>query len=391
MSPPQKILSRLFVKVLEERLKESSPLIQVLLGPRQVGKTTGLGLVEKQFEKDFHYANADEALSFSPQWIDEQWQQAKLKSGTPILVIDEVQKILHWSEHIKALWDLERRNKSNFRLVLSGSSSLSLATGLEESLAGRFEVIPVYHWNYIECKKFFDLTLDQYLYFGGYPVAIKLRKNFHRWQSYMKQSIIETVIGKDILRLASVRKPALFRQAFEVISSYPAQEISLNKILGQLQEGGNVDLVKHYLTLFEGAFLFRSVQKFTSSGVSKKASSPKIIPLCPALYSYQLGPQDLSNPDLRGHIFEACVGAELVKLPGQLFYWREDGNLEVDFIYKNGMKLYAIEVKSGRKRSSKSMTEFVKRNPKAKTVFISPESFEQFAKDPEEYLLKVTF
>lgn len=391
MSTHQKILPRAFVTELKMRLRERSPLIQVLLGPRQVGKTTGLELVERAFQKDFHYANADEALALSPNWIQEQWQQAKLKSDTPILAIDEVQKVPHWSEYIKALWDAERRNRNPFRLVLSGSSSLSLMTGLEESLAGRFEVIPVYHWNYLECKKFFRLTLDQYLLYGGYPEAMRLRRDFRRWQAYMKQSIIETVIGKDILRLASVRKPALFRQAFEVVASYPAQEVSLNKILGQLQEGGNVDLVKHYLTLFEGAFLFKSLQKYSSSGgVGRKASSPKIIPLCPSLYSYKLGPHDLSNTDLRERVFEACVGAELVKLQGQLFYWREDGTLEVDYIYQNGTHLYAIEVKSRRIRSTKGVSEFIKRNPKAKLVFISIDHFEKFLKDPEDFLLKAS-
>ncbi len=390
MSSQRNILSRAFVSELRTRLREKSPLIQVLLGPRQVGKTTGLGIIEKYFEKDLHYANADEALSHSSLWIDEQWQKAKLMSDTPILVIDEVQKILQWSEHIKALWDHEKRNKKSFRLILSSSSSLSLTAGLEESLAGRFEIIPVYHWSYVECKKHFNFTLDQYLLFGGYPESVRFIKNFKRWQNYLKQSIIETVIGKDILRLASVKKPALFRQAFEVISSYPAQEVSLNKILGQLQEGGNVDLVKHYLTLFEGAFLFKTIQKYSPSSISQKSSSPKIIPLCPALYSYKLGLQDLTNSELRGHIFEACVGAEFVKLQGQLFYWREGGDFEVDFIYQNGTLLYAIEVKSGRKRNTKGMVEFVNRNPKAKAVFITSENFESFVKDPEGFLLKVS-
>ena len=201
-------LKRHFVTLLEERLQEDHPLIQVILGPRQVGKTTGAQMLSGA--QEVHYATADDSLSQTADWITEQWQTAKLKSESPVLIIDEIQKVIAWSDRIKALWDAEKRRKGNLKLVLLGSSSLSLQRGLEESLAGRFEVIPVYHWTYGESKKQFSYQMDDYLVYGGYPESARFRGNYPRWQSYLKNAIIETVIGKDILRQNTVRKPALF-------------------------------------------------------------------------------------------------------------------------------------------------------------------------------------
>jgi len=376
---------RQMVKTLSDRLREKSPLIQVLLGPRQVGKTTA---VEQCIEKfpNTHYATADENLAPSPEWIDEHWQIALQKSKHPILVIDEVQKVLSWSDRIKGLWDKERKRGSNFKLVLLGSSSLSLSQGLEDSLTGRFELIQMPHWSYFESAKCFNYSIEDYLVFGGYPKAADFKDNYRRWQTYLQSSIIETVIGKDILRHAVVRKPGLFRQTFEVLSNYPAQEISYNKILGQLQESGNVDLVKYYISLFAGAFLFRAIEKFSGSVITKKGSSPKILPLAPSLYSYQMGPRDLTDPEIFGRVFECAVGSDLSRLPGQLFYWREGGLLEVDFIYQDGKTVYAIEVKSGRKKSTRGIEAFRKKYAKTRYIIITRENYYDFSKDTEIFL-----
>lgn len=375
---------RQFVTLLESRLRESSPLIQAILGPRQVGKTTGIEMLLDALDGTY-YVTADDALFHNQEWIAEQWQRALQAHPKPILIIDEIQKIMHWSEVIKSLWDSAKRKKIPIKLVLLGSSSLNLSQGLDESLAGRFEIIPVAHWGYEESRIAFDYNLEDYMIYGGYPAAARFTKNFDRWQAYLKGSIIESVISKDILRQRTVRNPALFRQSFEIIAAYPAQEISYNKLLGQLQERGNIDLVKHYIELFEGAFLFKTLEKFSGSIQVKKSSSPKILPLCPSLYTFQMGSNDLENPDVRGRLFEACVGGELAQLPGELMYWR-DGKYEVDYIYKRGKELIAIEVKSGYKKSTLGMTEFIKRNPIAKKLFISFENFSQFAKAPEKFL-----
>jgi predicted AAA+ superfamily ATPase len=382
-----KIIKRRFVGTLEQRLSEDAPLIQVILGPRQVGKSTGVEMVSG-FKGRTFYATADDALSHSSSWISEQWQAAKLASAEPILVLDEVQKVMQWSDQIKALWDAEKRKRSSFRLVLLGSSSLSLMRGLEESLAGRFEVISVPHWGLDESMRAFGYGIEEFLVYGGYPVSARFADSYDRWRDYLKNSIIETVIGKDIMRQGTVRKPALFRQAFELLCAYPAQEVSYNKLLGQLQDKGNTDLIKHYIELFEGAFLFKALHKYSGSKIRQKASSPKILPLCPALYSYQSGEKDLFDPEVRGHVFEAAVGAELAKLPGELYYWRDQGSFEVDFVYVQGREVIAVEVKSGRKKSARGMSKFLETYPKAKPLFVQPEHLLELSRDAAGFIAR---
>jgi uncharacterized protein len=271
-----KTIKRGFTEKLQTRLAQDLNFLQVVTGPRQIGKTTGLEQIVAQWHGTSIMVTADELRAPNRDWIDLQWQRARQLGPGTLLVIDEVQKIPQWSSSIKYLFDQDRRA---LKVVLLGSASLTMQQGLKESLAGRYEILHAHHWNLHECRESLGWSLDEYLKFGGYPAAGELIADVDRWQSFMKNSIIEPVLFKDILDLASINKPALFRQTFELAMAYPAQEISLQKILGQLQDRGNVTTIKHYLELLEGAFLLKTLQKFTGSEVKKRASSPKIVPL----------------------------------------------------------------------------------------------------------------
>lgn len=369
-----------FVTDLRKRLEEKGPLIQVILGPRQVGKTTGIRHCQELLKADTVYVSADDLPVHGRLWLIEQWQKARTKGRGTILIIDEIQKIGNWSETIKKLWDETRRG--DIKVVLLGSSSLELQRGLTESLAGRYEAIQVHHWNFHESRTIRKLPLEQYLEFGGYPGSYALLKDEERFRNYVLQSIIDRVIDKDILSLARVKSPALFRQSFEILCSYPAQEISFTKLLGQLQEGGNVELVKYYITLFEGAFLIKALQKYSTKPIKTRVSSPKILPMCPALTLVSAKPHET------GRQLELAVGALLARNFRNLHYWRDGAN-EVDFIAEDKTGLYAIEVKSGRRKSSHGLDVFLKRHAKAKPVFIDLENFEAFDKDPKAFLLRV--
>ncbi len=372
---------------LEKRLQEESPLIQVILGPRQVGKTTGvLQCLDRLKSFPHHYVSAEDHLSPSSIWLEEQWQKAVQISDKTILVIDEIQKVPQWSSVIKKLWDEQKRKKkTHLKVVLLGSASLSIQKGLTESLTGRFELLRVFHWNYVETQALCGWPLEKYLQWGGYPASYSLVEDPSRFREYILHSILETVIGKDILHLSRVRSPALFRQAFEILSQYPACEISYNKLLGQLQEKGNVELVKYYIELYEGAFLLKTLQKFSLKAHLEKSSSPKVLLLCPALVT-ALGFSG-ATPQNQGRLFELCVGTELLKTGGELTYWRE-GNFEVDYVLKLGQTLYAIEVKSGKEKSPRGLEIFQKKNPKAKILFITPENFPIFSQDIVSFLKK---
>jgi hypothetical protein len=350
-----------------------------------VGKTTGIRQLLAKWKGASLYASADEILSAGDGWIREKWQEAILRGPGTLLVLDEIQKAAAWSETLKGL--IDGKTAGAPRLAILGSSSLLMQKGLTESLAGRFELTRVNHWGLGELKAAFGYDLPRYLVYGGYPGAVEYERDWGRWYAYLKDSIVETVMGKDIVLHGRVAKPALFRQAFELACRYPAQELSYTKFLGTLQDRGNTELVKHYLDLFASAFLVRTVDKYASRP-HRRLSSPKLLPLCPALAAMHEGPGVLQDPAKMGRHFEAAVGAVLSRLPGSLYYWRS-GAAEVDWVYVDAGRLIAIEVKSGRKRSPRGLEAFREEFPKARPVFIDRENFAMFDRDPLAFLDKL--
>lgn len=382
-----KTINREFTDILNKRLSENLNFIQVVIGPRQVGKTTGLKQIVSEWSGQTHMVTADELAVPNNEWITLQWQRAEQKGPGTLLVIDEIQKIPQWSSTVKYLFDQDRRK---LKVVLLGSASLSLQKGLKESLAGRYEVIHANHWNLKECQEYLGWSLQEFLKYGGYPAAGELIGDVERWKSYIKNSIIEPVLFKDIMGLSSVAKPALFRQTFELAMSYPAREISLQKILGQLQDSGNVTTIKHYLELLEGAFLIKVLQKYSGSEMQKRASSPKIVPLNTALIHAFCDPGNMdSDPEWRGMVFESAVGAALSSVSGgALYYWR-DGKYEVDYVLCLDKKVYAIEVKSGRRKNMNGLAQFITRYKDSRPVIIDTNNVEALLKtaDPGELFL----
>ncbi|MDO9309777.1 MAG: ATP-binding protein [Deltaproteobacteria bacterium] len=373
---------RPFVAQLEKRISTGQPLIQVLVGPRQVGKTTGIRQLLARYPHGSHYANADDLLVTDRSWLLEQWQKARLLGDGALLVVDEIQKVPNWSEALKALWD---KGPGMLRVIVLGSSSLQIQTGLTESLAGRFELTRIYHWNYAELKLAFGYDLERFLMYGGYPGSVPYEDEYDRWYAYLKDSIVEAVIGKDILMNRKVGNPALFRQAFEILCRYPAQEISYTKLLGQLQDKGNTDLIKYYIELYAGAFLIHPLEKYSAKGWLTRSSTPKILIACPALYTLTEGSHVLDDPEKRGRLLELAVGAQLLQLPGELYYWREK-NAEVDFVYRYQGELYAVEVKSGRRRTAKGLDMFLKQFPDANAIILTTDNFPAFSEAPLKFL-----
>lgn len=344
--------------------------IHVIIGPRQVGKTTAVKQISSSIGLSTKYVSADGQISRAPEWLTIEYNNA-LNESVELFIVDEIQKVENWTEALKCVWD--SRESGGMKVVVLGSSSLDLHRGLSESLAGRFFLHRFFHWNIAETNNLFTMSLEDYLKYGGYPGSYALLENKKDWLHYIKNSIVDAVVSKDILAFASVKSPALFRQAFDLICSYAAQEISYTKLLGQLQNKGNTDLVKNYIQLFESAYLIKSLQKFSLKPNKKKSSSPKLFPLCPALYSSAV---DLDcNDEYFGHAFEILILNLLLKLPGEVYYWRER-NAEVDFIYKEGSKIYAIEVKYSKMRGNRGLEEFISKYPQAKTFIITKDNYE---------------
>lgn len=386
------------VKEIASRLNETRLRIQVVIGPRQVGKTTAVKQALKRYGQPFAYRLAD-GLGINPLvWLESEWQNARLQAhthGEYLLVIDEIQKIPGWSEVVKRLWDEDTFEDRTLKVLILGSSRLLLENGLNESLEGRFELIEVWHWSYEQMRDAFGFSIDEYVLWGGYPGAAPYVGNEDRWRAYLRDSIIEPSISRDILQLERISKPALLRQLFSLGCSYSARILSYQKMLGQLQDAGNSTTLAHYLKLLGEAGLVMGIEKFYEEEVRTKASSPKLAVCNTALMTATLpyGFAELkSRPDLWGHLFESAVGAHLVLGSRQknirLKYWNV-GNKEVDFILQKGDCLSALEVKSAEINRVSGLNVFKSKYPRAKVHLIGspgqpPDQF--FVRGAEELL-----
>ena len=354
---------------LKSRLSEARDKIQTISGPRQVGKSTMIKQVLQETDIPYLSVIADNVPKTDTFWISEMWSSARArmkatKASEFLLVIDEVHKLNNWSEAIKKEWDEDTRNDINMKVVILGSSRLLLKDGLTESLAGRFELIRMPHWSYNEMHEAFGLDLEQFIYFGGYPGGAKYVHDERRWRKYIKDSIVAPAIERDILTTKTIYKPALMRQLFDLGCMYSGKELSLNKMLGQLQDAGNVTTLANYLNTLGEARLLCGLQKYARDEARKYNSVPKLMVYNTALLTAQTNTtfhKTFTTPNLWGRWVESAVGAHLLNQADEydykLYYWREN-NDEVDFIVESGEQQIAIEVKSGRRRTNNGLKVF---------------------------------
>lgn len=346
-------------EVAAARLLEPRRFIQVLAGPRQVGKTTLAKQLAEALGFPTHYASADAALGFDRSWIAAQWEIGRGRTTEDdqeraLLILDEVQKITGWSDVVKALWDEDTASGIRLKVVVLGSAPLLVRRGLSESLAGRFELIRITHWSFSEMRAAFGWGLKRFIYFGGYPGSAELAEDETRWREYILDSLIETTLSRDVLLLNPVTKPALLRQLFRLGCEYSGQVLSYNKMLGQLQDAGNTTTLAHYVELLGAAGMLSGLQKYSGSQVRRRGSSPKLLVHNTALMSAVLGvPRNdaYSDPTIWGRLVETAVGAHLLNSGTELFYWRE-GNREVDYVVATRLRPLALEVTSGRRKDS---------------------------------------
>ena len=401
-TPRAQAFERGQAEILSARLAEPRRFLQVVAGARQVGKTTLVQQVLDRLDVPSVFVSADEPTVGDTAWLSAQWDRARIaaseagKAGA-VLALDEVQKILGWSETVKRLWDEDSRARRPLKVVLLGSAPLLMQQGLTESLAGRFENLHVPHWSYAEMQAAFGFSLEQYLYFGGYPGAAPLIKDPQRWRRYLLDSLIETTIARDVLLMTRVDKPALLRRLFELGCRYSGQVLSYTKMLGQLQDAGNATTLAHYLELLSGAGMLTGLQKFAGQAVRQRGSSPKLQVLNTALMTAQSGlshDEARTDREFRGRLVESAVGAHLANAAAggecELFYWRERSQ-EVDFVVRVGRAVTAIEVKSGRAPDAfPGLGAFAETFKPKRTLLVGGDgiSLEEFLTRPVQHWLK---
>ena len=378
------------VETLFQRLKEPPRQLVALFGPRQTGKTTIVRQVLSRIEAPSRYLSVDDPTptdiripssdmrATPPRLLPGRraeslihcWEEARREAERSprgfVLAIDEIQKIPGWSDTVKGLWDADRSRNLPLHVIILGSAPLLVQSGLAESLAGRFERIPVTHWSFPEMASAFHFDLPTYLYFGGYPGASTLARDEQRWRDYILSAIVEPNIERDILSMTRVDKPALMKRLFELGSSYSGQILSLTKIVGQLQDAGNTTTLARYLELLSSAGLLKGLQNWSNQAHRRRASIPKLMVLNTALMTAGSGysfVEARADRTFWGRIVESAVGAHLVNTATtdiRVHYWRHR-SLEVDFVLQRGSRTVAIEVTDGRQVHTSAGAEEFKR------------------------------
>jgi predicted AAA+ superfamily ATPase len=345
------------LKILLGRFKEPPPRnIQLITGPRQVGKTDTLLKLSKRLGRKALYSAADSPESSLPGYWERLWQYVRnieSENGEAFLLIDEIQHLENWSVRLKGEWDKVLRNKENIHLIASGSSAFHLGKGSKESLFGRIEKLTISHWNAAALKKAFGLTKEdavlQIVSTGAYPGAMRFINDKQRWAAYIQDAIIDPAISHDIFNLSDVRRPALLKQVFALAAASPSQIVSLNKLQGQLQDKGALDTLSQYLSLLEESFLIASLDKYAATPIKRRSSPPKLIPLSnalPAVMDPRGIPEQSKSPERFGFWVENAIIAHCYNAGQNTFYWREKG-IEVDVVIEGSWGNWAIEVKSG--------------------------------------------
>ena len=390
---------RALLSTIRKELSRPTPVIQVLIGPRQVGKTTIAKQVQESIGIPNAYATADSPVPLDSAWIETRWRlavaEAAAGAGPVLLILDEVQKVRGWSEILKFLWD-NRPSKPEMRVLILGSSSLLMQEGLIESLAGRFFLHRCSHWSYPECRDAFGWSLEQWIYFGGYPGAVSFTEDESSWKRYIADSLIETVLARDVLQMSKIAKPVLLRHLFALAATLPAQCVSYTKMLGQLQDAGNTTTLANYLKLLEFAFLASGLELFSQGKQRKRGSSPKLILWNNALVnalSTRTCAESIGDEIWWGRLVENAVGAHwcnnLHSVEYTITYWRA-GNHEVDYVVARGRDIWAIEVKSGRSGKVSGLDRFLSRYPKARPLLVGGQGIPLetfFSKDAASWLV----
>jgi len=378
-------------ELLLQRLRERAPgRIQLLTGPRQVGKTTLLLEIAGQFGDAAIYAAGDEPDAALPGFWERRWADAEARAqrGTAVLLLDEIHHLSDWAKRLKGYWDRQHRRRAPIHVVATGSSALRVTTGSRESLAGRFERMVLSHWSAASLASVFQLSAHEaamsLVRFGSYPGSVALIGDPARWRAYVRDAIIEPAIGRDLLALGAIRRPALLRQVFAVAAGFPAQIVSLQKLQGQLQDKGALETVAHYLALLQDAYLVAPLERFSTRAHRRRAAPPKLVTLNNALLSamHPDGPPDPARePERFGFWVENACLAFGVNQGQRVTYWREEP-LEIDAVLEGSWGEWAIEVKTGRfdAQSLRGLLEFCRRNPKFIPLVISAPGDEEIAR-----------
>ena len=329
-------------RTIEQEFIESTKSYPVvtIIGPRQSGKTT---LARTVFASKA-YVNLEipeeRALATSdPKRFLRQFPQGA--------ILDEIQRVPQLISYIQAIVDEQDQNGL---FILTGSHQLELQQEITQSLAGRTGMLKLLPLSLIELRNIqADFSLEQQIYYGGYPRIYKNNippKRFYR-------DYVQTYVERDVKKIINIKDLEQFQRLLSLCAARVGQVIDYTAMANEL--GITRDTVKSWLSVLKASFLITTLPPYFENFGKRIIKTPKLYFTDVGLVSYLLGIQEFSqiaHHPLRGQLFENLVLLELMKLhynrgeDTKFYFYRDNHQNGIDILFQQGLHLNAIEIKS---------------------------------------------
>lgn len=355
----------------------------ILLGPRQVGKTTLLQMLKEKTDKELLYLNCDDN-DIKKLLTDVNIHTLQRIIGKhEVVLIDEAQRVMNIGMTLKLIAD----QMPHIQLIITGSSSLDLANMVHEPLTGRkfeYMLFPlsmgeiVNHMGYLETKR----SLNDFLIFGTYPDVINNKGN----EREVLNNLTSSYLFKDIFMYQDIRKPGFIEQLLEALALQLASEVSYNELAQLLRTDPHT--VQRYISLLEKAFVIFRLRSYSRNARNELKKSRKI-------YFYDNGIRNaiisnfspVNTRNDAGLLWENFFIAERLKylhyhkIFSERYFWRTTQQQEIDYLEESDGVLHAFEIKLNPGKNVKFPVTFTKNYAGAKCSVVHPENYLDFLID----------
>ncbi len=372
------MIQRLLEPVIKERLFKRKAV--VVVGPRQVGKTTLLNLLTEDLGKKKLFLNCDEPDVRELLTLPNSAQLQVLLGTAEIVLIDEAQRVKDIGITLKLMID----NFPDKQIIVTGSSALELSNSINEPLTGRkyeYTMLPfstaemVQHTNLLTEKR----LLEHRLIYGLYPDVVNNQGN----EREILNNIVSSYLYKDIFAFQDIRKPEIIDKLLRALALQVGSEVSFNELSKLL--GIDVLTVQRYINLLEKAYIIFHLKSFSRNLRNELKKSNKI-------YFYDNGVRNALisnfNPvqlrDDIGNLWENFMISERIKYNNyslnycNTYFWRTTQQQEVDYLEEKDGQLYAFEFKWNANKTAKLTRTFSENYPNTLFQVINPENYIEF-------------
>lgn len=368
------------------------PQIIALTGLRRVGKTTlmlkiAFDSIKGGFDaRNVVYFSFDEFRDAEIREIMKEYEtlmEKNFRQGNYLLILDEIQKLANWEDQIKRVYDIHGKN---IKIIISGSESMFLKKKSKETLSGRIFEFKVETLSFKEFLTFKDMELEptglyekelarlfeEYMLCQGFPEIVGIRDR-QVIKKYVKESIVEKVIYKDLPQLFKIKDIAVLESLLGIIMEEPGQLIEISDLAKELKISRQT--LSNYLVYLEESFLIRKLYNFSNS---RRKTERKLKKYYPMILSDIIFKEDNIS---RSKVFEWLIVTRL----NAVFFWRDPYKNEVDVIIADKTTI-PIEIKYG-KIDTSGLIAFMKKFKTDEGYIISHEKEDRLT--VERYIINV--